>query len=138
MLSPYETENREQDLKTSHNSSWTNKAELIHRTARASVEASVALLLADNSRGAPDDIYTYKNFGANDKVDWVADSQTVGIRGGVGSLDSDQRDIPLALEYTLKATTTGEFSAGADYAQTQANRNRPEIPAPTATRPPPA
>lgn len=126
MLSPYETENREQDLKTSHNSSWTNKAELIHRTARASVEASVALLLADNSRGAPDDIYTYKNFGANDKVDWVADSQTVGIRGGVGSLDSDQRDIPLALKYTLKATTTGEFSAGADYAQTQANRNRPK------------
>lgn len=126
MLSPYETENREQDLKTSHNSSWTNKAELTRRTSRWTAEASAALLLADNSRGAPDDIYTYKNFGANDLVNWVADSQTVGIRGGIGSLDSDQRDLPLSLKYTLKATATGEISAGGDYTYTQARRSRPK------------
>lgn len=123
--SPYETENREQDLKTSHNDSWTNKAEVIHRADRYSIEASAALILADNSRGAPDDIFTYKNFGANDKVDWVDDSQTVGIRGGVGSLDSSQKDLPLALKYTLKVTSTGEFSAGGDYAYTEARRSRP-------------
>ena len=126
MLSPYETENREQDLKTSHNSSWTNKAEILHRSDRTTLETSAALLLADNSRGAPDDIFTYKNFGPNDLVNWVSDSQTVGIRGGVGALDSDQRDIPISFKYNYKATTTGEFSFGGDYTQTQANRNRPK------------
>ena len=123
--SPYETENREQDLKTTHNDSWTNKAELIHRTDRYSFEASAALLLADNSRGAPADIFTYRNFGANDLVTWVDDSQAVGIRGGVGDLDSSQSDLPVALKYTLKLTATGEFSAGADYAYTKARRSRP-------------
>jgi hypothetical protein len=126
MFSPYETENREQDLKTSHNDSWTNKAELTHRTATWSLETSAALLLADNSRGAPDDIYTYKNFGANDLVTWVADSQTVGIRGGVGSLNSSQRDIPVTFKYTLKPTTTGELSLGGDYTQSEARRDRPK------------
>jgi hypothetical protein len=126
MWSPYESENREQDLKTSHNDSFTNKADLAYRGDRLTVEASAALILADNSRGAPDDILTYKNFGANDQVNWVDDAQTVGIRGGIGALDSSQRDLPLAVKATYKLTKTGEFSAGADYAYTEARRSRPK------------
>lgn len=124
--SPYATENREQDLKTSHNDSWSNQVELLRRTDRSTLEASVGAVLADNRREAPQDIFTYKNFGANDLVNWVADTQTVGIRGGIGSLDSDQMDVPVALKYTLKATETGELAVGADYTYIESGRSRPK------------
>lgn len=58
-------------------------------------------------------------------MNWVNETQTSGLRGGTGSLDSDQINVPVALKFTLKATQTAEFSAGADYAYIMAHRSRP-------------
>lgn len=122
IYAPYATENREQDLKTTYNSSWTNKAELVWRTDRSSLETGVGAIFADNSREGLPNLYTYRNFGAGYQTPWVASSQTVALRGGYGELESTQVDIPLNLKYTFKATETGEFSAGADYIYSEARR----------------
>lgn len=126
MWSPYSTENREQDLKISHNDSWSTKAELSRKVGRSSLEASVAFQWADNSREAPPDIYTYKNFGSGYKVNWVTPEQTVGILGGIGTLNSSQRDVPVAAKFALKVGDTAELAVGGDYALTEARRERPQ------------
>ncbi len=125
LWSPYETENREQDLKTTSSDSFTNKVEFEHTTAAYTLEGSVAGILADNSRGSENSLYTYRNFGAGDQVDWVEDAQTTGLRGGIGSLDSKQTDVPVTLKFSYRPTATGVFSAGADYVYTQAEVSRP-------------
>lgn len=125
MWSPYHTENREQDLKITRNDSWINKAEFVHRASRWTFEASAALVLADNSREAPSDLYTYRYFGPTYQANWVASDQSVALRGGLGDLDSTQLDAPFTAKVTFKSSPNREISAGADYSYTEARRHRP-------------
>lgn len=125
MWSPYRTENREQDLKITRNDSWINKAEYVHRADRWTLETSAALVLADNSREAPADLYTYRYFGPTYQANWVAGDQSVALRGGLGDLESTQLDAPFTAKVTFRPSTQREISAGVDYTYTEARRERP-------------
>lgn len=123
--SPYEQENYEQDLKRQSNDGWLNKLELKRTTAVSELTAYTGFQWANNDRHQAPNLYTYKNFGAGDQVDWVADSASSGARGGNGDMYSRQQDIPVGAKFTYKVTTTGTLSAGADYTYTQARKQRP-------------
>ncbi|PTX96519.1 hypothetical protein [Opitutus sp. ER46] len=125
LWSPYRQENTEQDLKLQHNDSWLNKLELSRQVGGTEFLAYAALQLADNSREQAPNLYTYKNFGAGDQVDWVADTAATGARGGNGDMTSTQRDLPIGAEYSLPLTATGRLSVGADYTFTRARKQRP-------------
>lgn len=144
LFSPYAQENREQELKTIRNGSWTNKAEFTHRTERASLEFAAALVAADSSRDTTGtgDLYSFRNFGPGSQVNWVPVNTTLGLRGGLGRLDSTQRDLPLSLKYTRKLAGAAEFSAGATYTAVEARQRQPgefsaflNVPIPTVPNP---
>lgn len=125
IYTPYEQENIEQGLKLQDNNGWLNKAELTRTTDRSELVTYAGFQWGDDSRKQDPNLYTYKNFGAGDQVDWVADSSATGGRGGNGDMNSTQRDIPIGAKYTYALTQTGKFSVGADYTYTQARKQRP-------------
>lgn len=125
VYTPYEQENYEQGLKRQDNNGWLNKAELSRTTERGELTAYAGYQWGDDSRKQDPDLYTYKNFGAGDQVDWVADSSATGARGGNGDMDSTQRDIPVGFKYVYALTRSGKLAFGADYSYTQARKQRP-------------
>lgn len=126
VYSPYEQENFEQSLKKQFNTGWTHKLELTRETADTTLQVHVGSVWGDTSREQETNLYTYRNFGANDSVNWVAATATSGIRGGFGDINSTQWDLPVSAKFTWRATDTGTLSAGADFTHSDARYERPE------------
>lgn len=126
VYSPYRQQNIEQDLKIQNNDSWLNSLRFTHRSDLLELTASAGALLADNSREQAPNLYTYKNFGAGDKVDWVADTASSGARGGNGDMTSTQTDLPLSVSAVWRPLRGLNLSGGADFTHTRARLSRPE------------
>jgi len=122
----YAQENREQSLKIQNNDGWLNKLEWQHQGERLKLNAFVGAMFSDTDREAEPNLYTYRNFGDTDKVDWVAASNTSGLKGGFGDMISSQDEFTAGLKAAYRLTDTGWLSAGTSHTLTKARQSRPE------------